>query len=327
VSGRTCANCGAPLTGPYCAECGQHAHESSRAIGTLFHDAWHVVTHVDTRFWRTLRLLLVKPGSLTREYFAERRARYLPPFRLYIVLSLIFFGLASVSSRSPTGGVLDLDDAREAARSSHAAAADQARERLNATVPQGAMDASAARADADTDADSRSALILDTKDCDRVEAFGWERFKRPLTDACRRVAADHGRSATRAFVANIPKMMFVFLPLMALLMMLLYWRPRRYYVEHLVYFLHTHSALFLAFMLQMLAGLAARAWLVLEPALGPLRFTIGVYAIWYVYRSMRVYYGQARGLTICKLVVVGLAYFVFLTVSVLGTLFVSVLTA
>jgi hypothetical protein len=298
VSGPECANCGAPLTGPYCAECGQHAHQSSRAIGTLLHDAWHIVTHLDSRFWRTIGMLLAKPGNATREYFAERRARYLPPFRLYIVLSLLFFALASLSAGSPTFGVLDLKDAGHAAR-----------------------------AEAETGADADGALVLDTRDCDRVEAFGWQRFKRPLTDACRRIAADHGRSVAHAFVANIPKMMFVFLPLMALLMLLLYWRPRRYYVEHLVYFLHTHSALFLAFTLQMLAGLAMRPWPALRPAVDVVQFGVSVYAVWYVYRSMRVYYGQGRVLTTCKLVVVGFVYFVFLSVTLVGTLLVSALTA
>jgi hypothetical protein len=87
----TCGNCNAPLTGPYCAQCGQHAHESARSLGALFHDAWHVVTHLDGRFWSTLRLLLLRPGQLTLEYFAERRARYVPPVRLYFVISIAFF--------------------------------------------------------------------------------------------------------------------------------------------------------------------------------------------------------------------------------------------
>jgi hypothetical protein len=297
------------LTGPYCAECGQHAHESSRAIGTLFHDAWHVVTHIDSRFWRTIGTLLAKPGNLTREYFAERRARYLPPFRLYLVLSLFFFALASLTGGGSHMKARDPDATRDASAEASAAATTDA------------TDATAGPGEAGSD------LNFDLKDCDHVEAFGWRWLERPLTDACRRAAADRGRSAARAFVANIPKMMFVFLPLMALFMLLLYWRPRRYYVEHLVYFLHTHSALFLAFILQMLAGLALRPWPALRPAVDVVQFGVSVYAVWYVYRSMRVYYGQRRSLTAVKLVAVGCVYFVFLSMTLLGTLLVSALTA
>ena len=92
-----CGNCGATLMGAYCFDCGQHAHESARSISALFHDAWHIATHVDSRFWQTLYILLLKPGKLTKEYFAEKRARYLPPVRVYLVLSVLFFafGLAT----------------------------------------------------------------------------------------------------------------------------------------------------------------------------------------------------------------------------------------
>ncbi|MFO1410828.1 MAG: DUF3667 domain-containing protein, partial [Steroidobacteraceae bacterium] len=88
-----CGNCGAHLQGPYCAQCGQHAHASARGFGALLHDGWHTLTHLDGRFWKTLWALLRRPGFLTIEYFAGRRQRYLPPVRLYLVLSVLFFAL------------------------------------------------------------------------------------------------------------------------------------------------------------------------------------------------------------------------------------------
>lgn len=109
-----CANCAARLYGHYCAQCGQHAHESARSLGTLLHDAWHVFTHIDGRFWQTLRRLAFSPGHLTREYFAERRARYILPFRLYIVISLIFFGLASLTSLFESEALVQVDASSDA---------------------------------------------------------------------------------------------------------------------------------------------------------------------------------------------------------------------
>ena len=67
VGHAACGNCGAVLTGAYGAACGQHAHGGARSLGTLFHDAWHVLTHVDGRFWGTIWALLARPGILTRE--------------------------------------------------------------------------------------------------------------------------------------------------------------------------------------------------------------------------------------------------------------------
>lgn len=44
----------------------------------------------DSRGFRTLRSLALRPGFLTREYRRGRRVRYLPPLRLYLVVSVAF---------------------------------------------------------------------------------------------------------------------------------------------------------------------------------------------------------------------------------------------
>ena len=315
-----CGNCGAALSGPYCAQCGQHVHDSARGVSTLFHDAWHVATHVDGRLWRTLAALLLRPGFLTREYFAERRARYLPPVRVYLVLSVLFFALPS------PGGKATAEDAAAALKDSPAAAADiaEARQAIEAalTAKRGAgvvLPAAAAH-------EESASLNIDTKDCDKVQTSPrW--LEEPLRRACRRNVADGGRALKHALLANVPKMMFVFLPIMALVMLLLYWWPRHYYVEHLVFFLHTHAALFLLLLLTRLASWLA-VWM---PALaaGVKIAKVGAfgYAVWYVYQALRRYYGQRRWLTLTKLAFVGIAYAVCLAITLLGTVVVTALTA
>ena len=112
-----CGNCAAPLTGPWCSQCGQHAHDSARHVGALLHDAWHSLTHLDGRFGQSLRLLFRRPGALTTEYFANRRARQVPPFRLYLVCSLVFFALASLSGTHGDSSTpaLSVEQGRESA--------------------------------------------------------------------------------------------------------------------------------------------------------------------------------------------------------------------
>jgi hypothetical protein len=77
--------------------CVKHGHASARSVSALFHDTRHTVTQVDSRFWQTMYtlLLLLQPGRLTQEYLAERRACYLPPVRVYLVLSVLFFAFGS----------------------------------------------------------------------------------------------------------------------------------------------------------------------------------------------------------------------------------------
>src|SRR5262245_16324656 len=92
----TCENCGAPLAGEFCSSCGQRHEPHVHTLGHFASEAFESVTHADSRLWRTLGYLLVRPGFLTREFFSGRRARYLPPFRLYLVISLLFFVVAGL---------------------------------------------------------------------------------------------------------------------------------------------------------------------------------------------------------------------------------------
>ena len=100
-----------------------------------------------------------------------------------------------------------------------------------------------------------------------------------------------------AFLHNVPRAMFVFLPLVAGVMMLLYWRPRHYYVEHLLLLVHNHACVFLT---TMLAWVLAK---LVHPLAGVIQFVVFVYLAWYIFRSMRVVYRQGRWLTGAKFVV------------------------
>ena len=92
----TCRNCGVPLQGGYCHVCGQKAAHSDVTLRELAHEAVHEFSHLDnSKIVQTLKLLLFKPGELTAEFLRGRRARYIPPLRLYLVCSLVFFALAA----------------------------------------------------------------------------------------------------------------------------------------------------------------------------------------------------------------------------------------
>jgi hypothetical protein len=92
-----CRNCGALLAGRYCADCSQAANVHVPTTRELLHEFMEGLTHSDSRLWRTLVCLWFKPGNLTEEFIAGRRVAYLPPFRLYLILSVIFFLIASFS--------------------------------------------------------------------------------------------------------------------------------------------------------------------------------------------------------------------------------------
>lgn len=89
--GLHCANCGAPMQGEFCHECGQSIHSVLKPVHGMFEETLETVLHIDGRIVHTLPPLLLKPGFLTLEYFSGRRVRYIAPFRLMFVLCLLSF--------------------------------------------------------------------------------------------------------------------------------------------------------------------------------------------------------------------------------------------
>ena len=89
-----CLNCGTELRGQYCGKCGQRARGRLISLWELLQDAFGDLFELDSRLWKTLTPLLIRPGRLTRDYLEGKRARYMPPFRMYLVLSVVFFVVA-----------------------------------------------------------------------------------------------------------------------------------------------------------------------------------------------------------------------------------------
>ncbi len=299
-----CENCGAPLSGRFCATCGQRVEPPVHSLWHFAQVATEDLTHADSRLWRTLAALLFKPGHLTREFLHGRRARYLPPVRLYLVLSVAFFLWASVAHRP--AHVLEIDAGDHGAPS--------------AAVKPLTGDTTSVFSPAlpGESAEQRSARL-----CSRLLDYQGPLEKQIVPAwhrACPRLVADNGRELTDAYLHNVPRAMFAFLPLLAGAMMLMYWRPRHYYVEHLLLFVHNHASVFL--MLPLTGMLAA-----LLPVGGSLvRTATVVYISWYLFRSMRVVYRQGRALTLVKLALLSLFYLVSGGVMLALTVAYSVLT-
>jgi hypothetical protein len=276
--GTRCDNCGAAVNGRYCGACGQRREPPVHSLWHFSQVAAEDLTHADSRLWRTLAALLFKPGYLTAEFLAGRRASYLPPVRLYLVLSVVFF--IWVSAGQSKLQVVQFD-------SKPAAGATRVSTPFSPALPG-------------ESAQQRSERLCH----DTVYHGPWQERLAPLVSrACRRVVEDNGRSMREAFLHNLPRAMFLFLPLLAGAMMLMYWRPRHYYVEHLLLFVHNHAFAFVLLLL------ASAVWTLLPGAEGWLRFALWLYIPWYMYRSMRVVYGQGRWLTLAKLLVLSLFYF------------------
>lgn len=85
-----CENCDAPLQGEFCHQCGQSIRNPVRHAGHAIEEVFESFWHLDGRVFRTLRDLLV-PGRTALEYLAGHRQRYLPPLRIFVIMSLLAF--------------------------------------------------------------------------------------------------------------------------------------------------------------------------------------------------------------------------------------------
>lgn len=96
-----CANCSAQLAGPYCHQCGQMGHVH-RSLLHLLEELVHGIYHFDTKSWRTLPLLVARPGLLTRRYIDGQRTRYVSPLALFLFsVFLMFFVFSAVTGSDP----------------------------------------------------------------------------------------------------------------------------------------------------------------------------------------------------------------------------------
>lgn len=260
------------------------------------------------RMLRTLVPLLFRPGHLSCEFSNGRRAAYVSPGRLYLFVSVVFFFVLSVFGDTRIDAN-DLSEARESAvndpelRRNLERMPEKDRERIRTLLESHGVDpepllgptGTHSGAATDPDVDSPAAAVLR----DATLTF-----------------LENPETLFHDLIGNLPIGMFVMLPLFGLLLKAFY--PRRFYAEHLVFALHLHAFLFLAFTLIVLTPEAPPAW-------GWLDAAVNTACAAYVFLALRHFYRQSVGVTLAKGIVLSALYFVALSVGILAVFVVTVL--
>lgn len=91
-----CANCRSPVSGRFCGNCGQPAHVH-RSLLHIVEEILHGILHLDGRIWRTLPMLIARPGQMSRQYIEGRRTRYVSPIALYLFSVFLMFFVFSLT--------------------------------------------------------------------------------------------------------------------------------------------------------------------------------------------------------------------------------------
>lgn len=273
-----CLSCHSKLIGPYCAQCGEQADREIPRVRDLIKDLIGSLTNADSRLWRTLWLLLVKPGQVAKQYLAGRRALFLPPMRLYLIISVVFFLILQIDE--------DITDDRG--------------EPLVAVTIDGTSPNTPAPAGGCEDL-SYQGVFADA-------------IHPRLQAACRQAIEDKGAVFSKRFMNNVPKAMFILMPLFSATMLLVYWRPRRLFAEHLTFQLFTHCGLFLiASLLYLIDWALPPSW----DAINALMLVSSGTA--YGLISLKTYYQQSLVLTLAKFFSLGLIYLFLFAILMVAT--------
>ncbi|MCC8426991.1 DUF3667 domain-containing protein [Mucilaginibacter sp. UR6-11] len=351
-----CANCGTELQGKFCHACGQENLELRENFGHMMNHAISDYFHFDHQFFHTLRPLLFKPGKLTNEYMAGKRVQYLHPVKMYIFISLVYFLLLFKSGFEPVKinethngkptkkelakNAKELDKVLNDPNVPGVAKKMIAKEKAKLDT-SGKGDIKNTDKDEDIDVDelgvngkitrlpgasrdsSYSVYLAKQQKLPAAERDGF--FERLYNKKAFYYQEKYGERAKDVYVEeikhNIPKMMFLLLPLCALIFRVAFWRNKKFYVEHLIFTFHLHCFMFLYLAIIMILQMVIPKPWGLE---GWLSFAAFIGITWYIYRALRVFYNRSRWRTISKMLGASFMYLLMFTICIT---IVSILTA
>jgi len=371
---KTCENCHTQVNGMYCGECGQSIESTLKYF-------WVVVLHLlddifsfDSRASRTLLPLLFKPGFLTNEYVKGRRVHYVPPLRLYLFVSIVFFislnfiaanntniivpghseklslkvtaqvdvlkaqsnRLVGESLASHQKLIKHLSSLQKDLLNKENKAISRAASKLlyielenidderplNKTK-QKKKDALLARLQqakqgvelleenmfdfANNDDGTLTLSFLTEKQNKKLTAYG-----QVLEKKAELAVHSDIRPLVKESISKLPQLMFILLPLFALILKITYFFKKRLYLEHLTVALHSHSFIFLTILLLLLCDLAQDNVKDTYPLIGDVFGFINVLLFFwlpiYLFKTQRKIYKQGFLMTSFKYCFVSILY-------------------
>ena len=226
VTPAACANCGEPFASPppaFCPACGQESRVRAPTLGEFVQQFGGAYFSTEGALWRTLKLLLFKPGELTKQYLAGRRKHYVLPLRLYLTVSV----LAILLLRLVAGTSVNLN--------------------LPPDLDLRKGQYSILEFGAGSGAGMKDGVYF----CRGMPAWFCKRLERRLDTDPKGLQREAEELGGR-FISNLGGAMFLMVPLFALLQKAVYWNRRLRYTEHLVFGLHLHAFWFICLLLTLL---------------------------------------------------------------------------
>jgi len=295
---KNCLNCGTQVAGRYCQNCGQENVEVKERIWHLLMHFIEDLTHFDGKLWKTLKLLLFKPASLTRYYMDGKRATYLHPIRMYLFVSAVFFLVIF------TGGP-----------SSPAEIKKEVNGKVAANVPRLKLDSAIKEADAfqfqfgkDTfNYKSVDAYNIAQKKLPLAKRDGWFEAKLAkqqiyLNQKYKGDKFEVGKAIIEQFQHYFSRILYISLPIFAFFVWILYRRNKaHFFVDHLIFSIHIYCAFFIILFVVKIVDDAYEYFM--HKPFTFLDASIGFVLLFYLYKSLRNHFHQSRKKTFVKFLI------------------------
>jgi hypothetical protein len=340
-----CENCGVPLTGHYCGQCGQAAVDYRRSFRHVMADVLDSFLNWDSKFFATIALLIFKPWRLTNEFLAGKRVRHVHPLRLYLLASILFFFAVNYGAkdlRLQPGKLSPKDRAELETDLKKEDLPPAAREKLEALLLESPSPSSSPQSTSPSPTTNVPSPPPPAPETDKQKqeygkigerpfvAFDQAKsttpFERWIEARAKEKMGEHG-TKMGLFIAtlfsNLPYMMLCCIPLFAFVLKILYIRRHTFYIDHLIYALHIHTFAYVGIMLIVLATIGLN-----RAAPGPIAgWTIALLWIAFVmqiFLSIRRVYRQGWFVSVFKFLFGGFVYLIVLVVALAVTFFVTI---
>ena len=325
-----CLNCYHPLdkSDEYCPNCGQLNSTKKLAFNDFFNEFFAGIFAYDSRFYRTLGILLFKPGKISKDYIEGKRVRYANPYRFYLSASIIFFLLWSSTHQVEPPVDIDPEARLEQRQETDSLIAAQQAENSNFSVELPGVDStSTVEYIAEKDLDTLSYFEARVKQWEiftdhyeetgmrnpeaAIDSLGYDHnrfnhwFYRKAVDA-ERFSSDSDLF-WNYFYSKLPFIIFFYLPIFALFIWLLYLRRPFTYMEHLIFTFHNQTTWFVLY------GIAVGLNSIMDNTLATwiATFIFG----FYLYKAFRRFYGQGRVKTLLKFIIINFIFFILAIIA------------
>ena len=349
---KTCLNCRYVVDNRYCPNCGQENTDTRKTFVQLFVHFFEDLTHYENSFWKTIRNLIFKPASLTKEYLSGKRMSYLAPIRLYIFISFITFFLIPILQDSSNEEVVDVNQtaAKEIVLTPDTLKTTQDnllnKKKLTADMAKkGNIDKESSellqkevgqRKEDENADDYMNFGYRSVEHLDSIQKFGkaddklsdWEYWinKKMLLVKKGKTKQEINEKLMESFFRNIPKALFIYMPLFAIVLWLFESKKRWYYFDHSIFTLHYFSFLLLASLILELFNFffeCFNQFRIVNIISYIVESAIIIYMLYYFFPAHHRFYEQSRFKTIIKGVLIFFINMFILSFILTGLFFFS----